>query len=85
MPSTRARLALAMSAFLLIAVIALCGGYASAKVPGFARTAVGQSSGPTAAEDQYKPGKGCGDKNHQHKPKEGKRPCPPKAGKKSKS
>ena len=82
MPSTRATLALALTVLFLVAAIALSGGYASAKVPAFVRTAVGQSSGPTAAQDQYKPGKGCGDKKHQHKPKPDKRPCPPNAGKK---
>jgi Calx-beta domain len=40
------------------------------------------------ADDQYKPGKGCGDKNHEHKPKEGTgsadptKPCPVQAGSK---
>ena len=34
----------------------------------------------TPGQDQYKPGKGCGDSNHLHKPKPGtgsaKKPCP---------
>jgi hypothetical protein len=42
----------------------------------------------TPSDDQYKPGKGCGDKNHEHKPKEGTgsadptKPCPVQAGSK---
>jgi hypothetical protein len=53
----------------------------------------GSSSSPTTeantpSDDQYKPGKGCGDKNHEHKPKEGTgsadptKPCPVQAGSK---
>jgi hypothetical protein len=40
----------------------------------------GSPSGPTggAASGQYWPGKGCGDRNHDHQPT-GK-PCPPQAG-----
>ena len=42
------------------------------------------SKGGGAAKDGYRPGKGCGDKNHQHVPKPGtgsaKKPCPPQAG-----
>lgn len=42
------------------------------------------SQGGGAANDGYKPGKGCGDKNHEHQPKPGtgsaKKPCPPQAG-----
>jgi hypothetical protein len=43
----------------------------------------------TPSDDQYKPGKGCGDKNHEHKPKEGTgsadptKPCPVQAGSKT--
>jgi hypothetical protein len=42
----------------------------------------------TPSDDQYKPGKGCGDKNHEHQPKPGTgsadptKPCPVQAGSK---
>ena len=47
----------------------------------------GSSKGKSASKSQYKPGKGCGDKNHTHtgppgNPENGPETCPPQSGKK---
>jgi hypothetical protein len=39
----------------------------------------GHPTGPVR-DDVYRPGKGCGDRNHVHVPNPGKKPCPPQAG-----
>ena len=45
--------------------------------------ATGGGKGQSAAKSQYVPGKGCGDKNHNHTGPPGNpnaKPCPPQAG-----
>ncbi len=61
----------------LAAALALTGGTAGvlATIP--------DNDGGSAANSQYRPGKGCGDRNHTHVGPPGNpnaKPCPPKAG-----
>jgi hypothetical protein len=84
-PAHRARTALALAFSVgLLAVLSAFGGagYAASQTSTLVHLAIGKShKGATtsAADDQYRPGKGCGDKNHQHVPKPGQKPCPPHA------
>lgn len=60
-------------------VLALAGGTGGAIAIAHSDSSGGPRGG--AASGEYKPGKGCGDKNHHHTGSHGKnRPCPDEAG-----
>lgn len=68
-------------------LVALCSlGLMAGGTGGVIAAKGGNPGKGSASKGQYKPGKGCGDKNHTHTGPPGKngdfKPCPDKAGKK---
>ena len=65
-------------------IVAVCSlGLMAGGTTGVIAAAGGNGNGKGAADSQYRPGKGCGDKNHTHTGPPGNpnaKPCPPTAG-----
>ncbi len=78
--TTRTLVAAGFSVVVLGALSLFGGiGYAASHTNAFVHTTFAHpehAEPVSAADDQYRPGKGCGDRNHVHVPKPGQPPCP---------